>query len=70
MKVKIIFQNLLFSIIQIRNKSFSEILLIKEKFITPFFSLLQYYFCKNNSNLYLVVTFLFTDGMISNFVKN
>ena len=64
-----------------RNTSFSvleyfivEILnfecLIKEKFVTPVFSLLHYRFCKHNGNLLLVITFLLFDGMISNFGNN
>ena len=89
MEVKIIFQNLPFSLTQcnrvenwlFRNISFSvleyfivEILnfesLIKEKFVTPVFGLLQYYFCKHIGNLLLVITFLFIDGKIANFGNN
>ena len=44
--------------------------LIKEKFVTPVFSLLQYYLGKHNGNLSLVITFLFIDGKISNFGAN
>ena len=39
--------------------------LIKEKFVTSVFNLLQYRFRKQNRNLLLV--FLFIDGMISDF---
>ena len=73
-EIKLIFQNLPFVVTQynrvenwvFRNTSFSvleysivEILsLIKEKFVTPVFSPLQYHFCNHNGNLLLVITFL------------
>ena len=63
-----LFRNTLFSVLEY---SIVEMLnfesLTKKKFVTPVFSLLQYYFCKHNGNLLLVITFLFIAGMISNF---
>ena len=66
-----LFRNTSFSVLEY---SIVEILnfksLITEKCVTPVFSLLQYYFCKLNGNFLLVITFLFIDGMISNFGNN
>ena len=66
-----LFRNTSFSVLEY---SIVEILnfeiLIKEKFVIPAFSLLQYRFFKHNGNLLPVIMFLFTDGLISNFGNN